>query len=341
VKRFLIGCSVVLLTPLVWRGALAAFGPPDVAPPSYLPALERTRERKPFDDGVVQGLQRMDPAFVIIGDSMAGRVEFAHLRHVTKETVAPLLQNATGSAYWYLAFKNYVVASGVTPKWTLVFFRDTNLTDPMFRLTEPNRSGLDEAASDYEEELNEVVAARNTGAWRAVHRLADRAYDVERTRAWLEPVLAGWPARMVAGPDRGADLLVSMNEAFSLERLRPIPQSDIDADADRRADFHANVAQSVLPLFIKLSREAKLRLCFVRVLRRTVNDEPPSESRALTRYAIDLRTYLEAEGVAFLDDRDDPRLHTIKYADGDHIDRGELPRYTEILVERLNRLTGR
>ena len=45
--------------------------------------------------------------------------------------------------------------------------------------------------------------------------------------------------------------------------------------------------------------------------------------------------------MAFLDDHDDPRLHTIQYADGDHIDRGERPRYTEILVERLNRLHAR
>ena len=129
----------MLLTPLAWHGILAAFGPADTAPPSYLPALERSRERKPFDEGVVSGLKSMDSGIVIIGDSMAGRVEFRHLGDVTHEIVAPLIQNATGSAYWYLAFKNYVVASGVQPKWILVFFRDTNLTDPMFRLAEPNR----------------------------------------------------------------------------------------------------------------------------------------------------------------------------------------------------------
>ena len=341
VKRFLLGCGIVLLTPLAWHGILAAFGPPDTAPPSYLPALERTRERKPFDAGVVEGLKSMDPGIVIIGDSMAGRVDFQHLGHISKEIVAPLLQNATGSGYWFLAFKNFVVASGEHPKWTLVFFRDTNLTDPMFRLAEPNRNGLDEAASDDEPELNEVVAARNTGAWRDVHRLADRLYGVERTRAWLEPALTAWPARIVAGSENAPALLASMNDAFSLEHLRPIPQSDIEADADRRADFRANVQDSVLPLFIKQSRQAKLRLCFIRVLRRTVNGEPPPESPALTRYVLAMREYLDAEGIAFLDDRDDPRLHAIKYADGDHIDRGELPRYTEILVERLKRLNDR
>ena len=187
-RKFLLGCGVALLTPLVWHGVLATLGPPDTAPPSYLPALERTRERKPFDDGVVEGLRRMDPGFVIIGDSMAGRVEFRHLGHLTHEAIAPVLRNATGSGYWYLAFKNYVVASGVHPKWTLVFFRDTNLTDPMFRLAEPNRNGLDEAARDIEPELNEssrrgtrARGGRCIGCWTAPTPSSARAPGSSRS----------------------------------------------------------------------------------------------------------------------------------------------------------------
>ena len=52
-----------------------------------------------------------------------------------------LLQFASGPAYWYLAFKNYLVASGVRPRVTFFFFRDTNLTDTggwlFFRETNP------------------------------------------------------------------------------------------------------------------------------------------------------------------------------------------------------------
>ena len=191
---FALTCAIALLVPLGWHLVLAAFGPADAGPPSYLPALERTRERRPFDTGVVPGLQSMNPGIVIIGDSMAGRVHFQRLSQVTGDAVAPILQNATGSAYWYLAFKNFVVASGIQPKWTVVFFRDTNLTDPMFRLAGAYRHNLDEVAGDREDELNAIIAARATGPWYAVHGLTDRLYGAERARVWIEPQLTTWPA---------------------------------------------------------------------------------------------------------------------------------------------------
>ena len=43
--------------------------------------------------------------------------------------VAPIYYAATGSAFWYLALKNWVVASQVRPKLVIFFFRDENLTD--------------------------------------------------------------------------------------------------------------------------------------------------------------------------------------------------------------------
>jgi hypothetical protein len=280
----------------------------------------------------------MNPGIVIIGDSMAGRVHFQRLGQLTGDQVAPILQNATGSAYWYLAFKNFVVPSGVRPKWTLVFFRDTNLTDPMFRLAGSYRHMLDEVAGDREEELNAIIAARATGPWYAVHRFTDAVYGAERARVWVEPHLAVWPATRVVGQRRGPALLTSINDAFSLQHLRPIPQADLEAAADRDADFAGNIRRSVLPGFVALARDHGLRVCFIRVLRRPVDGAPPPESAALRRYVADLRGWLAAEQMFFLDDRDDSRLHAIEYDDGDHIARDETPRYAELLVERLTRL---
>jgi len=335
---FLLAAVIVLLTPTAWQVILAGFGPDAGGSPSYLPALEKTRVRRPFDTGVVPGLQQMAPGFVIIGDSMAGRVHFDRLRDLTGEEVAPILQNATGSAYWYLAFKNFVVASGVKPKWTLVFFRDTNLTDPMFRLSGAYRSTLDEVALDREDELNRIVAARATGPWHTIYGLIDRVYGAERARAWLEPHVASWPARVVADATRAPALLTRINDAFSLDHLRPMAQADLEAAADRDADFATNAKTSVLPGFVTLARERGVRVCFIRVLRRPVDGAPPVESAALRRYVADLRAYLGDEGACFLDDRDDPRLLSIPYEDGDHIKREGTVRYTELLVERLAQL---
>ncbi len=53
----------------------------------------------------------------------------------------------SGSAFWHLALKNWVIASGIRPRMVLIFFRDANLTDVMFRLDEQFRWALDLAAA--------------------------------------------------------------------------------------------------------------------------------------------------------------------------------------------------
>ena len=326
----------ILLTPLVWRAALWRWGPPASSlPPSYLPALDPPRERRPFQSDPVGDLQSMAPGYVIIGDSMAGRIDPDRLTQLAQVPIAPVLQNATGSAYWYLVFKNYVVRSGIKPKRVIVFFRDTNLTDPMFRIGDASYRNLDEVALDREDELNAVLATRVEGPWFRAHRAINRAYAVDRTRAWLEPQISARSAAFVVpAPRAQADFLANLNRMFALDQLRPMVAADIAAAEDPDADFSANVGTSVLPIFLQLAKAHDLRLCFVRVLRRPQDGKPPPQSARMTRYVQDLRAYLEARGAVFRDDRDDPDMASIKYADGDHIDRDERIRYTDALFAR-------
>ncbi|HVZ21179.1 MAG TPA: hypothetical protein VG871_08975, partial [Vicinamibacterales bacterium] len=170
---------VVLATPLMWRAALTRWGPRIAdAVPSYLPVLESRRPRRPFNAGAVDYVRETEPAYVTIGDSMAGRVDPEVLADLASAPVVPLPLNATGPAYWYLVLKNWVAASGVHPRLVIIFFRDTNLTDVTFRLDGPYRPALDEAAHDLEPELNDVVAARTRGPWHAVHETVDAVYAV-------------------------------------------------------------------------------------------------------------------------------------------------------------------
>ena len=109
----------------------------------------------------IPDLRRLQPGYVVIGDSMAGtRLDERRLVELTGVQVAPLLQAGSGPAFWYLALKNWVIASGIKPRMVLIFFRDTNLTDVMFRLDQQFRWALDLAALDREDELNAVVARR-------------------------------------------------------------------------------------------------------------------------------------------------------------------------------------
>jgi hypothetical protein len=337
--RFAGTAVVVLATPLLWWIVLGAWGPAaDEQPPSYLPALEARRPRLPFDPSVIDDLRRLNPQYVLIGDSMARRISPGHLIKISGESVAPLYVNSTGPAFWYLTFKNNLIPSGVRPKWVFIFFRDTFLTDPLFRLTGRYRAKVDTVAHDREDELNRIVAARTGSDWYAVHRALDDMFGIERARAWLEPALTAWPASVVRGADGREALLDDVNEAFDLERLRTMTAADLAAASDAEADFPATVDSSVLPLFLSLAREHDLKLCFIRVVRRPENGRPSPDSAALQRYIADFRAYVEARGAVFMDDRDDPRLSALPYSDGDHITEAARFTYTELFWPKVQAL---
>lgn len=306
-------------------------------PASYLPALEGPRVREPFEPGTIEELRAMQPGFVIIGDSMAGtRVDPGHLTSLVRRPVAPILQAGSGPAYWYLVLKNWVIASGVRPRAVFIFFRDTNLTNVMFRLDDRYRWMIDRVAGEREDELNAAIAAVTAGPWHRAQSAIDRVYGAEAARAWMEPgVAAGIGRVVVPGRRRRTAFIADMNARFGLEHLAPIDAADLQAAEDREADFGGYVDRSVLPLMLRDARAAGLTLCFVRVQRRPAGGRPPYQSAALRRYVDDLRQYIEAHGALWRDDTGDPDLTIDMYEDGDHVDRSARTRYTGIFFDRL------
>ena len=333
---FVIAATLVL--PLGLRG-LARFSPASSVPPSYLPALEARRAREmPFDTNVITDLRRLRPEFVLVGDSMAGsRVDATHLAtRLGYRDVAPLYYAATGSAFWYLALKNWIVASQVRPKLVIFFFRDENLTDAMFRVTGEYRASLDRVAHDREPALNAILAMHTEGGWYAAHEALEAVYRHEEVRTWLEPRVTGFPIVLTVRPKSRAHLLARMNtDIFGLAALREMNAADMAQGEDDAAfAFARNVPRSVLPAMFDVARRAGLKLAFVRVQRRPEPGGPPRQSPALQRYVNDLRRYIEANGGLFADDWGDPDQPLSIYADGDHVSRDFRERYTELFLRK-------
>jgi hypothetical protein len=126
-----------------------------------------------------------------------------------------------------------------------------------------------------------------------------------------------------------------MNERFDFAHMRAFEAADYVAVGDDGTDFDSYVDRSVLPLMLRDAREAGITLCFVRVQRRPIGNQPPHQSRALTAYIRDLRQYIEGSGGIFHDDTGDPNLPLAMYEDGDHVRADWRVRYTENLYERV------
>jgi len=329
----------LLLVPLALRVANRARGVPQLGP-SYLSSIEGPRARRPFDAGPRQEITRQDPGFVVIGDSMAGsRIEPPLLSHLTGQTVFPLFLAGSGSAWWYLALKNWVIESGSHPKCTFIFFRDTNLTEPFFRAEGQYRWSLDLVAHEREDEVNAVLGRRGGGPLYSIRSAVDRAYEVSQARDWIEPAVNDAPARLMSGYRRTREIFMTqLNERFGLTHLRQMDAADLQASEDREADFDRYVDDSFLPLMLRDAANANVHVCFVRVQRRPEGGQPPAQTPAMRRYIAKLRIYVEAHGARFHDDTGDPQLTLDMYEDGDHLSHDGRFRYTQLFYDRMRPL---
>jgi len=331
---FLLSLAGLLLLPFGFRLANRVHPAPGMQP-SYLPAIEGPRERAPFDAGPISDLARMNPGFVVIGDSMAGsRIDPAVLARLTARPVAPLLYAGSGPAWWYLVLENWVIPSGIHPRCVFIFFRDTNLTNVLFRIDA--RWAMDPVAHAREDDLNAVVARRRGSVFYRVRTALENVYRAPQARRWIEPAVNAWPAElMIPYHKPRAAFMQQLNDRFDLAHLRPMEAADMQATEDREADFDAFVDRSALPLMLRDARQAGLTLCFVRVQRRPVGGRTPFQSPALQRYVAKLKAYIEHNGAIFIDDTGDPAQTLDWYADGDHLSHDGRERYTELFASRL------
>jgi hypothetical protein len=306
---------------------------------SYLPSFEIRRTRKMFRTRPVEQLRESHPGWVFIGDSMLGtRIEPGLLGAISgsgDRGAAVLVQAASGPAYWYLAFKNQLAASGASPRMTFFFFRDTNMTDTMFRLQSTLGDALDELAHAQEPELDAIIAERQRGRWSHVDALLNRLYEVDAASAWIQPSVRRWYAYWhYPDPEVRLSFEQMIEDDFN-DNFRRDVAADIGV-AEEHADFSRDLPSSVLPLIIDISQRKRLPVCFVRVQRRPEGNRPPAEPPALVRYLDHFRQWAESHGACFYDETGDPELTLDLYEDGDHFrDRAV---YTRIFRQRLDPL---
>jgi len=306
---------------------------------SYIPSFEYRRVRRGFRTAPIEQLTYGNPQWVFIGDSMLGtRIKptlLAEISGTGDRNVQFLFQPASGPAWWYLTFKNHLVASGVKPRVTFFFFRDTNMTDTMFRLRNNLGEALDEAAHEQEPELDALIAAHNRGAWARVDATLNRLYDVDTAYAWLHPSIQRWYAlRKYRDPEARLNFENVIETNFN-ENFRRDLAADIGTIEDD-PDFGRDLPLSVLPLIMDLSKRHGLPVCFVRVQRRPDGNRPPPQPPALAKYVADFKAWAQAQGAYFHDDTGDPELTLDLYEDGDHF--LDAAAYTKIFRRRLDPL---
>ena len=299
-----------------------------------VPATERAR------------LVELLPDWVLIGNSMLNsRINSQALSQLSGHTVKKVAEGGTQSALWFLFLKQLVIASGTRPAWVTVFFRETDLTWPDYRITGQNAELIAQLAGPAQPEWQQVMAWRNetntgiAGATAAAMKalLPDASLQTyARTRLQSAVFELTELGQSVPHGVRRMEL----NELFSISGLRHDLGSDVGQPSsgatptaaaksagmadpggyeDGPLSFDPSPRASFLPHLIALAKANGIRLHFHRVKRRVQANSDAPDGRLTEQYMRDLRAFLAAQHCAFTDESRDPAITPDLFADGDHI----------------------
>jgi len=301
--------------------------------------LSRRLPREPrakYQTLPLRRIQRRKPQVVLIGNSMV-ETRFDHklLNQLTAPTRVELIAlGGSESAVWYAQLKNYVVASGVPVRRVAIFFRDTEITLPALRTTGPFGSNLDRAIPKPDPVISKKIKPPSAGPIDDLRNLLKSIAPVGRLRQTMSSrsddliMRVSTPFAASIGLEKKKKIV---NRQFRVESLR----GDVDEERapwDDSRPFPEVVEASFLPDILKLAKDHKIPLTFVRVRRRKMAAGRPDRPELVT-YLREFKRYIKKRGADFLDLAGDDWETIEMYASTDHIDRRYKAKYTRLFVK--------
>ena len=274
-------------------------------------------------------LEQVKPDVVMIGNSiLRAGIDADQFSKKTGLKTFKAYSNGSASAWWYLYVKNVLTQSSHKPQYAILFFRDHFLTDPCFRTDGPYCKPIRTLCSGCEPRLNTLLSE-------------DKLWNSPLTWAPLE-VKEMWETRLMKTCARLLRVKkdqqrISLQEVFDERHMIPelITQKQLASEeVNEHLDFQTSLARSFLPDIIHMLRENNIQPIFVRMKRRR-DLTSAGESAQLRAYIDSLHTYLEREGVEFIDFTHDAAIQEAHYGPGDHLNGEGRKLLTDLLTLSL------
>jgi len=308
------------------------------------PALFRHQSLAPrsFDEAPAKLLRELRPECVLLGDSMLGsRIDPGTLDKISDVRCAVLPYPGSGTALWFLVYKNLVASQPQPPRWMIVFFRDKQLTMPAFRAGNRYRNAMEKCMRGDEPRFTSILnrAQHDSEPWK--ERLTTAVYAIQRKSADWQDAVKSNVLKAVASRSQRASVREAAERVFGSKNQRSDRQVIDARNGDQMLgasghDFRANVNQSFLPPMLEIAREQGSRLIFFRVKRRSLSSSPtPVESPDEQAYQRELRAYLAGHGALLVDETYDPEVTSGYYLGDDHVRDEMKGPYTEMFWKKM------
>lgn len=304
------------------------------------------RDVKPqFDKYVRQvfaeAIDEKKPDIVLLGDSMLyPAINQVTLSKRLDQNILAIGLPGSASTLWYLIVKNNIVETKSPPKYLVIFFRDTMMTVPGYRVTGRYFEQIDEFASPKDEDL---IKRAYLDQMNPLEKIAEAWFPPFGSRREIRQGLDAHIRYTLPNLQLGCDqpcMDNAMEIVFGNMNLDLNFLSDALAAADDYLysktvlDFDQQIGESFLPELIQLTGERGIQLILVRmpILRFT---KPGSEPPGLSRYNQGLSNYLASNGVLYLDYSKGTLLASSDFEDILHLNKSGQAIFTDIFAEDL------
>jgi hypothetical protein len=301
-----------------------------------------------FNTGVrlnyLKDMNELQPDLVLLGDStLRWGIDGTRITEATGLKVEKIGIQGSASALWYLLIKNSIVQADHKPQAVVIFFRDTMLTDPGYRVTGEYFYKIDEYGTDGDENLikKAFVLPRN---W--LDRLLLKYLPVYAERFSIQDWINQWMQPVFAEAINNCDYSCTeyaKAEAFAFGRLNPqVYYRDVDtAEAQLytidKMLFDRQYKRSFLPDIIRLCKRNGVKLILVGLQTsryQSARDEPIM----LQYYFSRLEKTLKDSGVDYIKWNYDNGITGVDYRDSIHLNESGREKFTQIFISEIEKV---
>ncbi|NPV75484.1 MAG: hypothetical protein HPY59_03820 [Anaerolineae bacterium] len=269
-------------------------------------------------------LETQKAEIVLMGDSVLREgIDPSQFKALTGEEPLYVAIPGSSSALWYAIIKNNIAVSTHQPRYLFLFFRDTMLTTPDYRVTGKYFTMLDEFASP-DDTLIVQYAYINSMNW--IEKLLEQYVPLYGNRTDLRNSIEyrlkyTLPFRLlrcgeVCVDQAIANVFADEKMAFILKE-RAVSEAEDYLYENKNLDFNNQVSRSFLPEIIRTLQEKNVQLVLVQV--KTTRFRSGNRPFLLNKYLADLQQYAIAHNVLYLSFSDNKRLKDAYFVDQIHL----------------------
>jgi hypothetical protein len=287
-----------------------------------VPSLVLGYEPEQFDHKSIENLEQQNPSLIFLGNSILDtRIDPKTVSEITGIPTQSLAINGSAAGIWYLQLKNIIGQTSIKSPIVHIFFYDNLITQPISTTGGSNKN-LIEPLLVYPEELFFSIS-RDT-SWNDDLTLS--IYPIIKRREEIKTYLNQF-ASLFSSID-------SESVQFKIDSFGK-RQTLLKPNIRKYKPFYEEIENSFLPAIIQIAKEKKIDLVLVKTSKNPSISTKIEIEILQKSYVENLSSYLNSNGVHFIDMTGVDWIDATMFYDSAHIWSRYKIHYTKLFIKNF------